>query len=120
LKASIPSRERKWDGDTKSWLLRADVAEIACALLRDFGLGYDFDEPITAGHRMLPEQAYGVLHLLPTAPRCVISAAYKALARQHHPDTGGDTEQMQRINAAATALRVAMSNARLAARIGIL
>jgi hypothetical protein len=28
----------------------------------------------------------------------VAQAAFKALARRHHPDIGGDTEMMQRLN----------------------
>jgi hypothetical protein len=32
------------------------------------------------------ESPYTILHVLPTAPRCVISAAYKALALLVHPD----------------------------------
>jgi hypothetical protein len=44
---------------------------------------------------------YVTLHLLPSAPPEVVKAAYKALATLHHPDKpGGETEVMQRINAA--------------------
>ena len=41
---------------------------------------------------------YQTLHLLPSAPPEVVKAAYKALATLHHPDKGGETEVMQRIN----------------------
>lgn len=43
---------------------------------------------------------FAVLHLLPTAPSEVIRAVYKTLAVMYHPDTGGDEEQMKRLNAA--------------------
>jgi len=33
-----------------------------------------------------------------------VEAAYKRLASQHHPDKGGDSNQMARINAARDAL----------------
>ncbi len=49
-------------------------------------------------HRPKPIDAYQTLHLLPTAPAAVIKAAYKALAVLNHPDHGGDTAAMQRIN----------------------
>jgi DnaJ-domain-containing protein 1 len=44
--------------------------------------------------------AYATLGVRPDAPREVIEAAHKALARTHHPDRGGKTADMQRINAA--------------------
>lgn len=45
------------------------------------------------------------LHLLPTAPRKVIDAAYRALSTQYHPDAGGgDPEAQARLNAAYSRL----------------
>ena len=41
---------------------------------------------------------YVMLHLLPSAPPEVVKAAYRALAVLNHPDKGGDTNAMQRIN----------------------
>ena len=35
----------------------------------------------------------------------IITAGYRALAKQHHPDRGGDVEAMARVNAAVGALR---------------
>lgn len=35
----------------------------------------------------------------------VITQGYRALAKKHHPDYGGDTEQMKEVNAAVAALR---------------
>jgi len=37
--------------------------------------------------------------------REMIDAGFKALARKHHPDVGGDTTMMQRINCVAERLR---------------
>lgn len=51
----------------------------------------------------VPQQkpdTYAVLHLLPSAPPELIKAAYRTLAQLHHPDHGGDTSAMQRINIA--------------------
>ena len=44
--------------------------------------------------------AYRTLYLLPEAPPELVKAAYRALAQIYHPDHGGDTEAMQRINEA--------------------
>ena len=58
-------------------------------------------------HRPKNIDPYATLYLLPTAPAAVIKAAYKALAVLNHPDKGGDTEAMQRINAAFKLLATA-------------
>lgn len=42
--------------------------------------------------------SHAVLHLLPSAPAEVIKAAYRAMSLIHHPDRGGSTEAMARIN----------------------
>jgi hypothetical protein len=47
---------------------------------------------------------YAVLHLLPTAPLEVIQASYTALAKVLHPDGGGRTRAMARLNQAHDAI----------------
>ena len=44
--------------------------------------------------------AHAALHLLPTAPKSVIKAAYKALALECHPDRGGDSTVFSKITEA--------------------
>ncbi len=46
------------------------------------------------------QQALSVLGLPPNATRQQIKRRYRALAKKHHPDRGGDQQQMQRIIAA--------------------
>jgi preprotein translocase subunit Sec63 len=46
------------------------------------------------------QQALAVLGLPPNASRQQIKRRYRALAKRHHPDRGGDQRQMQRIIAA--------------------
>lgn len=43
---------------------------------------------------------YAVLFVSPDAPREVVFASYKSLALVNHPDRGGTTEAMQKLNAA--------------------
>ena len=43
---------------------------------------------------------WDVLGLPPGAPPDEIKKAYKALARKHHPDKGGDPEEFKRISKA--------------------
>lgn len=47
-----------------------------------------------------PEQPWQVLGVGANATREQIDEAYRKLAAQHHPDKGGDPQQMARINAA--------------------
>ena len=50
---------------------------------------------------MIPaEDLYHVLQVTPDAEPEVIQAAYRALARKHHPDAGGTDEKMSILNAA--------------------
>jgi len=51
--------------------------------------------------------SYRVLHLQETAPRELVEAARRTLARLHHPDAGGTDEAMAAINAAADLLLAA-------------
>ena len=55
---------------------------------------------------MLPVvDLYRVLQVIPEAEPEVIRAAYRALARKYHPDTGGSEAQMAVLNAAWETLR---------------
>lgn len=47
---------------------------------------------------------YATLHLSAEATAEAVAAAYKSLAKVHHPDRGGDTDAFQRITAAYAAL----------------
>lgn len=49
--------------------------------------------------------AYATLYVTQDAPRQVIEAAFRVLAKLHHPDSGGDTETMSRINQAFQELK---------------
>lgn len=51
-----------------------------------------------------PEQPWQVLGVSSHATPDEIEAAYKRLAMEHHPDRGGDSDKMARINAARDAL----------------
>lgn len=48
---------------------------------------------------------YAVLHVASDAPLAVCEAAYRALAKLAHPDQGGNTQTMQRLNAAIEIIR---------------
>lgn len=48
---------------------------------------------------------YQILGLLENVELEVVDAAYRALAKKYHPDKGGDTETMKRINLAYQQIR---------------
>lgn len=52
-----------------------------------------------------PADPYAVLWLRSGAPREVVEAAYRALAKTHHPDAGGDRAAWLRIHQAIETLR---------------
>jgi curved DNA-binding protein CbpA len=47
-----------------------------------------------------------VLSVSPDAPWNVVQESYRRLARQHHPDKGGDVEEFQKVHRAYAALRL--------------
>jgi hypothetical protein len=51
------------------------------------------------------DEAYRVLHLLPTAPNEVLDAVHRALIKVHHPDCGGSHDDAVRINRAMEEIR---------------
>lgn len=107
LKRAIPGRLRKWDPDVKRWLFQnVDTIEYVMRLLRQYGLTYEHD----AGEgchavALTVQDAYAALWLREGAPAELVAAAYRTLAKLYHPDAGGETAHMQRINAAAELLR---------------
>jgi hypothetical protein len=65
-------------------------------------------EQAFAGYAALPassEEWWLVLGVGRDASADEVDSAYRRLAREHHPDVGGDTNQMARLNAARDAAR---------------
>lgn len=120
LKCTVPYQAQAYDPSTKTWTISMLYAPAAVRLLKryfpqtkvlyyrddhdPFAEEDPFDEPprYSANSKNDP---FAVLYLLPTAPRCVVEAAYRALALREHPDHGGDTTVMQRINSAVEQCR---------------
>ena len=97
IKTKIPSRARSWKPERRQWWFRDDVMDMVLALAMLHSGRYVHVESLETEP---PVQSYAALHLLPTAPPEVVSAAYKALAKKVHPDAGGSQERMQAINSA--------------------
>ncbi len=108
LKAAIPAHARRYDPIAKSWTVSAAYADVAARLMVAVFPDVDLVDQSRTGppsdrapHAGDP---YAVLHLRPSAPPELVTAAHRVLARIHHPDVGGSTAAMQAINAAADAI----------------
>jgi hypothetical protein len=101
LKIAIPPAYREWDASKKAWYIWQDWDETVIQLVKDQG-GHVIDKrPQVAPAAVVPrplQDACTLLCVTPDAPLSVAEAAFKALARLHHPDVGGDTRMMQQLN----------------------
>jgi hypothetical protein len=103
IKYTVPSDHREWDPDMKEWTIWPPHAVEALTFTRQtFGYVREANADIPG---IRGGDHFTLLHLLPTAPLAVIEASYRALARLHHPDAGGNAEYMKRLNAARDALK---------------
>ena len=103
IKANIPSRERTWKPDLKQWWFKPGqlpsieaLARLHCGAVAYVRPDGDLEPPVPAEQAA----AYRALYLVPGAPPELIKAAYRILAKQVHPDRGGTTTAMQRVNEA--------------------
>jgi hypothetical protein len=109
LKRIVPGHSRTFNPDERAWYVAPAFKDLVHQLLADVFIDVEVSdfgrhesrraEPDTG-----PRTSYTVLHLRETAPPELVDAAYKCLAQLHHPDRGGDTQTMQRLNAAHAAL----------------
>jgi len=94
LKGELPNGARRWNGELGLWWVHPEFFPMARQIVERHYVLTDCPAlPDGAG-------AWATLWLRPGAPVEVIRAVYRALARLHHPDVGGDSATMQRINAA--------------------
>jgi hypothetical protein len=108
FKAAIPWDAREWDAANKLWHVDSAFAEVVMDLARAHGASVTDKRPSVAVSDQAPpalREACARLCITPDAPLAVAEAAYKALAKLHHPDVGGDTATMQAINDALTTFK---------------
>ncbi len=99
LKARIPAPLRRWDKPDKCWIIEAAGILRAVSLAKQY-YGDVEDIAATMPSRAITAAPHAVLHLMPDAPAELVPVVYKTLAKLFHPDRGGDTREMQRINEA--------------------
>jgi hypothetical protein len=112
-KDAIPFRHRSYEPTSKAWRFLSEYRDVAAALLLE--RFPDADIPgrtrsrVGAAPRPTGSDHYATLHLLPTAPRAVIDAAFRALSKACHPDRGGSDAAMRRLIEAHDALNRRLS-----------
>jgi hypothetical protein len=107
LKTHIPADCRAYDPDLKIWYVAAPWCNVAKDILMNA-----FGDVDVSNHRPSPaspirqlDPVFAELHLLPSAPPYVVRAVYREMAKAHHPDRGGATVNMQRVNLAFEQLK---------------
>lgn len=114
LKRTIHYSGREWHPARKRWLISALYADDLITLLESWGATiHDAREQDSSRASADPfahlppalSQAYTALYLLPTAPLFVAESVYRAVAKQTHPDTGGDPADFRIAQEAITTLR---------------
>ena len=107
LKNSIPQKKRLWDANDKAWYVVRDQYDKLAHILDKY-----YDETILLNFptQDLATDAWGKLFLVQGAPIELIQAAYRVLAKKHHPDMGGDPEKMKQVNAAYKELMGGFTN----------
>lgn len=104
---------RKFDTPTGHWLVHYSQIFFIVASARVYGYEVEYGTLPTAwqmkaaGARVIvdpppprEEPPFGKLFITEDAPMEVVQAAYRALAKKHHPDAGGSTEKFQEIDGA--------------------
>jgi hypothetical protein len=107
-KQEIPYNRRSYDPESKAWRFWGGYEDLAIALLLERFA--DADTPRgtrTCGKaptRPAGSDHFTTLHLLPSAPAALVDAAFRCLAKIHHPDVGGDATRMRELTEAHDAL----------------
>ncbi len=110
LKRAVPAPLRTYDPDTKTWTVAGRyVSAVYHVLAQVFGEVDVEGSRSGAADRGRPssDDPWATLHLRPTAPPELVTAAHRCLAKLNHPDAGGSTATMQAINSAVESIREA-------------
>jgi hypothetical protein len=88
LRRSIPPLYRQFDDKHVKWYVHQKYVEFVKQLMQQTTVTPSSDDP------------WAVLHLRPGAPPAIIKAVWREMAKELHPDRGGDEEQFKRVKAA--------------------
>ena len=119
VKNMVPASARAWDKYTKAWTIAPPFGALVLNFTREVFGHVDTDGASEPPRRPEPirraDSSLAALHPPPSAPPSLVDAAYRLLAREHHPDRLPAHEQSQahermvEINAAYEKLRARAS-----------
>lgn len=107
LKRVVSPPHRRFEPESKAWIVSLEAQEqlahwcgymtaAPAASVQWIEAEQEHEPQPTSAP--LPLDAYATLWLVPGCPRELVKVAYRELAKLNHPDVGGDTLMMQRIN----------------------
>lgn len=123
IKAAVPAMARKWHSSDRVWIFDQRYYECVKTLIEaHFGSAIDSVtnpgpqfkgwrekwEAFTTGPKSLHTPSKSGRHVLfvtDHAPPEVVTAAYRALAKKHHPDNGGDEDAFKLVHSAYVDLK---------------
>lgn len=88
LRRGVPQIYRQFDGQAGRWYVHDKYVESVKQMM------------YSTGTAKIDEDPWAVLHLRPSAPPAIIQAVWRTLAKELHPDRGGDAEEFKRVKAA--------------------
>jgi len=94
IKRVVPAWLRTYDPDSKTWMVDGRYVHLVYHVLAQVFGDVDVEGSRTgpADHaRPSSDDPWMILHLRPTAPPELVTAAHKCLAKLNHPDAGGST-----------------------------
>jgi len=106
LKDRVPPDARDFDLAAKTWVIDCAWSRAVKAWATDWfdRITWSDDAAGEIEGRDSHAAALAALCLRPGAPPELVRAAFRVLARLHHPDVGGDTATMTALNRAYAAL----------------
>lgn len=104
LKDKIPKDYRYWDKDEKVWVVNYSYERELINLCEEYfsDISY-YGEKRYSTKAIQSSPSYETLYLLPSAPKEVIIATYRALSKLYHPDISKEPnaeKRMKEINVA--------------------
>jgi hypothetical protein len=103
LKLRIPSYARKWDPTAKTWMVDTTFHKIAVDLCNACFAQVIIDDRRQKQHRTNGRSTGATdwaAAMFAELPERLHKPIYKALAKNLHPDTGGNSEAMKKLTAA--------------------
>lgn len=112
IKTMVPRSHRRWNPDRRCWVVSEPYWPRLRKILLDYGVFGKAEEfqsraPTSSG-------AWATLYLKTGAPPEVVTAAYRALAKLHHPDLAdpADANEVDRRTRKMTELNLAYEKLR--------